>query len=342
MIIDKNFSRIMEQVFSGKRFTREETRALVDSMIDGAMSDVRIAAVLTGLRFAPLTEEIMLGAIDSAQRHTPRQTYGEFQHLVDCSGTGGDSLLTVNISTMAALVAAAAGAQVAKFGSRSVMGRCGSADVLEAVGVRLAQTAGDVTFDLSHVGISFLYSPAFYPGLRHISAVRKSLGFHTLFDVLVPLANPVALKGQLIGVYAADLQVLLAKCLVEMGRERALVVHSDEGLDEISVCGPTRVIKVMRGTQSAEIWKPADFGIQSASPKDLQGGGAEENSRIFLEVIQGVRQGPILDAVLINAAAVLWCAGVCDHVKDGLLLARTAITSGAARVKLESWQKGRF
>ena len=329
----------MEQVFFGHRLTREEVSALVDSMIDGAMSDVRIAAVLTGFRFLPVTQEMMLGAIDSISKRSPRQNYPKMRHVVDCSGTGGDGQSTVNISTMAGVVAASCGAQVAKFGSRSVTSKCGSADVLEALGIRLAQNQRDAQHDLEQNGISFLYSPAFYPSLRHISAVRKSLGFHTIFDLLVPLANPTHLVGQLIGVYSKDLQVLVAKCLSELKRERALVVHSDEGLDEISVCGPTRVIKVVGQMQSAEIWTPADFGLKIAQIGDLRGGGADENARVFEDVLSGKMPGPVCDAITMNAAAVLWCAGLADTVNDGFDRAKAALASGKAIAKLHQWRQ---
>ena len=339
MIIDKNFSPIMEQVFSGRRLNREEVSALVDSMIDGAMSDVRVAAVLTGLRFLPVTQDMMLGAIDSISKRSPKQTYPKLRHLVDCSGTGGDGQSTVNISTMAGVVAASCGAQVAKFGSRSVTSKCGSADVLEALGVRLAQSQREVQQDLEAQGISFLYSPAFYPSLRHISAVRKSLGFHTIFDLLVPLSNPLQLVGQLIGVYSKDLQVLVAKCLSELRRERALVVHSDEGLDEISVCGPTRVIKVVGQMQSAEIWSPSDFGLKTAAIGDLRGGGADENARVFEDVLSGKMTGPVGDAITMNAAAVLWCAGLASTVGEGFEQAKAALSNGKAIAKLREWRQ---
>ena len=313
MNIDRSFSPFMEQVFSGRRLSRADVGRLVDAMIDGTMSDVRVAAVLTGLRFVPFGQDIVLGALEAVFRHADRSRVPE-PGLVDCSGTGGDGSSTVNISTMAAVVAAAAGARVAKFGSRSMTSKCGSADVLEAQGVHLSTSLAEVDTDLARTGISFLYAPAFYPQLRHISQVRRSLGFHTLFDVLVPLANPLPLSGQLLGVYSKDLQVVAARCLGKLGRTRALVVHSDDGLDEISVCGPTQVLKVQGTLNSVEIWRPQDFGLTPRTLDQLRGGGIEENVRAFDSVFDGKEPGAVTDAVLLNAAGVLWCAGVVEDV----------------------------
>jgi anthranilate phosphoribosyltransferase len=337
MTIDRSFSPIMEQVFSGRRLPREDIGRLVDAMIDGTMSDVRVAAVLTALRFVPFGQDIVLGALEAVLRHADRggpQAPG----LVDCSGTGGDGSSTVNISTMAAVVAAAAGARVAKFGSRSITSKCGSADVLEAQGVHLSTSLAEVDADLARAGISFLYAPAFYPQLRHISLVRRSLGFHTLFDVLVPLANPLPLAGQLLGVYSKDLQVVAGRCLNELGRSRALVVHSDDGLDEISVCGPTQVLKVQGTLSSVEIWRPQDFGLATRTLAELRGGGIEENVRAFDAVLEGKDPGAVTDAVLLNAAGVLWCAGLVEDVASGLERARGALVSGKARMQFDSWR----
>ncbi len=341
MLIDKNFSPIMEQVFSGRRLTRVEMGAIAESIIDSVMSDVRVAAVLTGLRFTPLTSELMMGALECVLSKSERLNYPQFSSMVDCSGTGGDNLATVNISTMAAVVAAAAGAHVAKFGSRSVTSRCGSADVLEAMGVKLAQNVNDVNADFNAAGLSFLYSPSFYPALKHLSAVRKSIGFHTIFDVLIPLANPVNITGQLLGVYSPDLIPIVAQCLLELGRRRALVVHSVEGLDEISVCGPTHVAKIAKGTITNEIWNPSDFGINVSPIDSLKGAGTEENARIFKETLSAKEFGPIFDAVTLNAAATLWCAELCDDVRVGLEICRAVVKSGGALRKLEEWQNGR-
>lgn len=338
MIIDRSFSPVMEKVFSGHRLGREEVGALVDAMVDGTMSDARIAAVLTGLRFAPLSQDVMMGALEAILRHVEHPRLDDVGPLVDCSGTGGDGSSTVNISTMAAVVAASAGAKVAKFGSRSVTSKCGSADVLEAQGVRLSTTLEECARELRRVGVSFLYAPAFYTQLRHISLVRKSLGFHTIFDILVPLANPLVLHGQLLGVYSKDLQVVAGRCLAELGRKRALVVHSDDGLDEISVCGPTQVLKVQETLQGVEIWKPQDFGLRSWPLSDLRGGGVEENVRAFATLLDGKGEGAIADACLLNAAGVLWCAGLVDEVSDGLERAKAAVASGRARVLFEEWR----
>lgn len=340
MAFESQFAGFMERVFSGRRPGKTEVRALVEAMIGGSMSESRIAASLTALRGFPLNSDCLHGALEAILKHAPRNSYadsGKNRHLVDCGGTGGGTVPTVNLSTMAAVVAATCGAKVAKFGARGVASRCGSADVLETLGVTLAANVPTAEREIESIGLTFLYSPSVYPRLRTVSAVRRSLGFHTLFDILMPLATPFPLSGQLLGVYTEELQVLLARALTEMGRERALVVHSAEGLDEISVSGPTRIIKVQGGRQSAEMWHPRDFGLEPCSGDVLRGGGADENARAFHDCLDGAAPQAMRDSVCVNAAATLWCAGVTDDLRDAFRMAREALTSGRARTKLESW-----
>ncbi|MEY4066353.1 MAG: anthranilate phosphoribosyltransferase [Pseudomonadota bacterium] len=345
---DSFFTHFMEHLFAGARLQRGEVRSFMDSILKSSLSDVRVASILTAFRLTPLTQDVVMGALESlnqsAHSQHKKETAGSASEepeatLVDNSGTGGDGSHTFNISTMAAVVAAAAGAKVAKFGTRSISSRCGSADVLEALGVHLTRSVDSLHHQLNRTGLSYLYAPAVFPALQHLSVVRRSLGFHTLFDLLVPLSNPAPLWGQMVGVYSEDIQVLAARCLQDLGRKRALVVHSEDGLDEISVCGPSRIIKVVDGRQSAEIWSPADFGLPTYAKDSLQGAGIEENAQCFRLTLQGENPGAVEDAVVINSAATLWCAGVVESIPQGIQKARSVLASGLASEKLALWRK---
>lgn len=352
---DSLFTQFMEHLFAGARLHRHEVRKFMDAILHSNLSDVRISSILTAFRLTPMTQDIVMGALESLTdlaAHPPisnipgkapspsiSQPFKKEPHLVDNSGTGGDGSNTYNISTMAAVVASACGAKVAKFGTRSISSRCGSADVLEALGVSLSRSVSSMQHQLEQFNLSYLYAPALFPALQHLGVVRKSLGFHTIFDLLVPLANPAPLTGQLVGVYSPDIQVLVARCLQDLGRERALVVHSEDGLDELSVCGPSRVIQLMNGQQNAEIWNPADFGMPTYKKDALRGAGIEENAQCFLETLQGRNPGAVEDAVVLNAAATLWCAAKVDSMKIGIDHARAAIQNGKAAHTLELWRK---
>ena len=343
---DSIFTQFMEHLFAGARLQRSEVRNFMDGMLQSSLSDVRVASILTAFRLTPLTQDVVMGALESLTKPSnssvaAREHRGPIKaidYLVDNSGTGGDGSHTYNISTMAAVVAAAAGAKVAKFGTRSISSRCGSADVLEALGIHFSRSLPSLCTQLEHNGLSYLYAPAILPALQHLSVVRKSLGFHTIFDLLVPLANPAPLSGQLIGVYSEDVQILAARCLNDLGRKRALVVHSEDGLDEISVCGPSRIIQLIDGRQNAEIWSPSDFSIPIYQKNALRGAGIEENAQCFRHTLQGRNPGAVEDAVVINAAATLWCASIVDSMNDGIEKARATLTSGAASKKLEQWK----
>jgi anthranilate phosphoribosyltransferase len=348
---DSVFTQFMEHLFAGARLQRSEVRKFMDGMLQSSLSDVRVASILTAFRLTPLTQDVVMGALESliqpagsyvgsGREKTPGTPSGmTVDRLVDNSGTGGDGSHTYNISTMAAVVAAAAGAKVAKFGTRSISSRCGSADVLEALGIHLSRSLGTLQSQVDRTGLSYLYAPAILPALQHLSVVRRSLGFHTIFDLLVPLANPAPLSGQLVGVYSEDIQILAARCLHDLGRKRALVVHSEDGLDEISVCGPSRIIQLVDGSQNAEIWSPSDFGIPTYKKDALRGAGIEENASCFKITLQGRNPGAIEDAVVVNAAATLWCASVVESMKEGIAKARAALKSGEAENKLEQWRK---
>jgi anthranilate phosphoribosyltransferase len=264
----------------------------------------------------------------TTRRHNP----------IDMCGTGGDAKGTFNISTVASFVAAGGGVAVAKHGNRSVSGRCGSADVLEALGVNINLTAAQMSQCLDEVGIAFLFAPVLHSATKHAAGPRKEIGSRTVFNILGPLTNPAGVKRQLLGVYNRQLAALMAQVLVELGTEHALVVHSDDGLDEISVHGSTMILEICEGCLSERTLTPEDFGFSPTNGDSIMGGNAEQNAQIALSILQGA-PGVKRDIVLANAACGFWVAGVAKNISEGVAMAKQSLDSGAALAKLEALRK---
>jgi anthranilate phosphoribosyltransferase len=255
--------------------------------------------------------------------------------LVDTCGTGGDTSDTFNISTATAFVAAGAGVRVAKHGNRSVTSKCGSADVMEALGVNINLPPARISACLEEVGIAFLFAPAMHSAMKYVQPARRELRLRTVFNLLGPLTNPARATCQVVGVYSADLVEKLAEALSMLGLHRALVVHGSDGLDEITICGPTRIGEVREGQVHTYEVTPEEFGLQRAPIEEISGGDATLNAQLIREVLQG-KKSARRDVVLLNAAAALVAAGRANHLRDAVPLAATAIDSGAAAAKLEA------
>jgi anthranilate phosphoribosyltransferase len=258
--------------------------------------------------------------------------------VVDTCGTGGDSSGTFNISTVAALVMAGAGARVAKHGNRSLSSRTGSADVLEALGVRISMTAEESARSVREIGIGFLFAPHLHPAMKHAQPVRRELKMRTVFNLLGPLTNPARAQRQLIGAPSPHAADLMAEALAQLGTAGAFVVHGQDGLDEISTTGPTDVWRVSTGLVAKLLWTPADFGVKPASLHALAGGDPPRNAEITREILAG-QKGPARDVVLVNAAAGLLAAGLVKNLSAGMAEASRSIDTGAAADKLERLQK---
>jgi anthranilate phosphoribosyltransferase len=253
--------------------------------------------------------------------------------LVDTCGTGGDGLHSFNISTASAFVAAGAGAAVAKHGNRSISSRCGSADVLEALGAKVALQPQQVAGSIESVGIGFLFAPLIHPAMKHAQPTRAELKMRTVFNLLGPLTNPAGAGAQLVGVFEAGLVPLLAAAMARLGVRRAFVVHGDDGLDEITTTGPTTAREVVDGNVLERVFHPEDFGLERARPQDLVGGDANDCAAILRAILDGER-GPRRDIVVANAAAALVAAGRAQEFREGASLAAESIDSGRAREKL--------
>jgi anthranilate phosphoribosyltransferase len=306
--------------------------AAFGEIMDGKASPVAIAALLVALRAKGETvDEIVAAAralrarADGAPAPDPR--------AIDTCGTGGDGSGTFNVSTAAAFVVAGAGLPVAKHGNRAATSRAGSADVLEALGVRADLPIARAAEIVREIGIGFLFARRAHPAMRHVAPVREELGIRTLMNCLGPLVNPCGVRRQLVGVYARELVEPLAHALAQLGAEAALVVHGSDGLDEITTTGPTFAAHFHGGAVETRTLDAADLGIARARSEQLLGGDAAQNARIVLEVLEG-RVGPQRDLVLVNAAGALWVGGAAADLADGLALAARSIDSGAARAKL--------
>ncbi|HEV7920329.1 MAG TPA: anthranilate phosphoribosyltransferase [Thermoanaerobaculia bacterium] len=312
---------------------REEMHAVFSEMMDGGASDVQKAALLVALRMKGETaEEITGAALAMRERVTPLDV--DRNGLVDTCGTGGDGRGTFNVSTLAALVAAGAGAIVAKHGNRAVSSACGSADLLSALGVDIELDARQMSSVLRRVGIAFLFAPRLHPAMKAVVGVRRELGIRTIFNVLGPLTNPAFARRQVIGVYSDHLVEVIGRVLLALEAEHALVVHSRDGLDEISVSAPTRICEVRDGGMRVFQLEPGQLGLPTHSIEDVAGGDAAMNARIAREVLGG-GDGAARDIVIANAGAALYVAGAAPTLLDGAALARHALASGAAKAKLD-------
>jgi anthranilate phosphoribosyltransferase len=325
--------------------SRDEARKVMSEVLTGQCTDAQIAALLVALHMKGETVEEIVGfaeAIRSAA--TPLAVVGnsaidvsgtERDALVDTCGTGGDASGTFNISTATALVAAGAGVRVAKHGNRSVTSKCGSADVMEALGVNITLPPARVADCLKEVGIAFLFAPAMHSAMKYVQPARRELRLRTVFNLLGPLTNPAHASAQVVGVYSDDLVEKLAEALSMLGLRRALVVHGSDGLDEISISGPTRVAEVRDGQVRTYEVTPEVFGLERAPIEALSGGDAAENAAIIREVLAG-KNSARRDVVLLNAAAALVAAGRANHLADAMPLAANSIDSGAAVAKLQA------
>jgi anthranilate phosphoribosyltransferase len=325
----------IQAAIEGRHLSRAEAAAAVDAMLDGTAPPTQIAALLIALRVKGETPDEIAGAAQALRARAARVEVS-LDRLVDTCGTGGDGAQTFNISTTSAFVAAAAGARVAKHGNRAASSRCGSADVLAALGAEVELPPLAVAACIEQCGIGFLFAPRHHAAMRHVAPVRKELGVRTLFNLLGPLANPAGARRQLLGVPVANLVTVLARTLVELGADRAFVVHGHGGLDEISPAGATRVAEVRGGRVREYEIAPEDFGVPRGAVEDLRGGDAARNAELLKGVLQG-EKGARRSAVLLNAGAAIAAAGVCETIRDGVRLAEGAIDSGAGLDRLDQF-----
>ena len=321
-------------ITQGENLSAAQAEEVMEEIMSGGASEAQIAGLLVALRMKGETVEEIAGFARSMRKNAVSVPSGH-PLLLDVCGTGGDSRGTFNISTVAAIVIAAAGVPVAKHGNRSVSSKCGSADVLEQLGVRFDLFPQEIGRCIDEVGIGFLYAPHLHPAMRHAIGPRREMGVHTVFNILGPLTNPAGANVQLLGVYRPELTEVMAQVLHSLGCQAAFVVHGGNGLDELSTTGSNHVTQLQEGEIRTYTLDPRTLGLAPAALSDLQGGDAEANATIITQILAGER-GPKRDVVLLNAAYGLVLGKVAADISDGLDRAARAIDSGAAQQTLAS------
>lgn len=342
---------LIKKLVEGQNLSEGEMVEAMNQIMGGEATHAQMAAFLTALRLKGETVEEITGAARVMRERATRINVGrpvgevmdidrdeiniEAESIMDTCGTGGSGTNTFNISTTVAFVLAGAGVRVAKHGNRSVSSLCGSADVLEALGVNLDVTPAQVEECIATVGIGFLYAPLLHSAMKFVAPVRREVGIRTIFNVLGPLSNPAGAKLQVLGVYDPKLTAALAQVLANLGAARALVVHGSDGMDELTLSGPTSVAEVREGEVTSYEVTPEEFGLSRAPMEAIKGGDAAQNARIVRAVLEGERS-PRRDVVLLNAGAALYVAGLASTIAEGISLARTTLDSGAPLAKLNA------
>jgi len=324
----------IKTVIARQDLSGDEMTSVMRQIMTGECTPSQIGGFLVGLHMkGESVDEISAAA--AVMRELATRVDVDTDHLVDTAGTGGDSSGSFNISTASALVAAAAGARVAKHGNRSMTSNSGSADVLEAAGVRLDISPEKVAACIDGVGVGFMFAPAHHGAMKHAIGARKELAVRTVFNVLGPLTNPAGAPNQVIGVFHADLVELMANVLQQLGSRHVMVVHSEDGMDEISISAPTRVAELKDGKVTTYTITPADFGMETASLDELRVASAEESLAKIRDVFAD-KPGPARDIVCLNAGAAIYVSGLADTLAAGVEAARSAISSGRATEVLEN------
>jgi anthranilate phosphoribosyltransferase len=323
----------LAQLLDGRDLSRDDARTVMGSIMSGEATPAQIAGFLIALRAKGETADEIAGCAEAMREHV-LPVRPQRADLVDTAGTGGDGAKTINISTAAALVAAAAGAGVAKHGNRAVSSASGSADVLEALGFELELPPERVAASIDELGFGFLFAPTHHPAMRHAAPVRRELAARTVFNVLGPLTNPAGARAQVVGVYAPELVRTIAEVLAQLGASRAFVVHGAGGIDELSPAGPNFVCEVVGGSVRARNIDPLELGVPRCDPSELRGGSPAENADAIRAVFAG-RNGGRRSAILLNAAGAIAAGGHAEDLREGFELARQAVDSGAAAARLD-------
>jgi anthranilate phosphoribosyltransferase len=326
--------KFIVEVVEGKNLNEEEASKAMGHIMEGEVLPTQIASFLTALRMKGETVQEIAGFARAMRSKAVRIRPGDEECVVDTCGTGGDGLGTFNISTAVAFVAAGGGLTVAKHGNRSVSSRSGSADVLEALGVKIALSPERVEACLTENRLAFLFAPSFHPAMKHALGPRKEIGIRTVFNLLGPMTNPAGATVHLLGLYREDLTRSVAEVLKSLGSKAAFVVHGADRCDEISITGKTTVCQLKGGTITSYQIEPEDVGLRRATLEAIQGGPPEKNAGILLQILKG-GPGPTRDVVLLNGAAVFVASGKASTLKEGIAMAEESIDSGKAMKKLE-------
>ncbi len=325
----------IKKVTEGNDLNAEEVKDLFSTLMEGQATDAQIGAILTGLKMKGETVEEISAAADIMREKAVKVPVKDRSNLVDTCGTGGDKIDTFNVSTITAFVIAGAGAKVAKHGNRSVSSKCGSADIMEALGVKIDLKPEEAARAIEEIGLGFLFAPIYHPAMKNVIRQRREIGIRTIFNILGPLSNPAGANYQLMGVFDEKLVEPLARVLSLLGIKRGYVVHGLEGLDEVSITTETLVGEIDNGVIEIYKVKPEDFGLKRASVDDIKGGDLDFNLQIALDILEGEDRSPKTDFVALNAGFALKAAGIVDSIKEGIELAKESIYSKKAYEVLE-------
>lgn len=329
-----NYPQILNQLIDGQNLSFEVMQDVMYQVMSGALTPAQISALLIALRIKGESVDEIAAAASVMRELSTKVNVEASRHLIDTCGTGGDGIQTFNVSTTSAFVAAAAGAKVAKHGGRSVSSVCGSADVLESLGVSVSQTPDQVAACINSIGLGFMFAPNHHSAMKHSAPVRKELGVRTMFNLLGPLTNPARAKNQLLGVFSASLTGKLAHVLKQLGSEHVMVVCGADGMDEISFTGDTYVAELKNGSVREYIVNPQQFGISLHDLASIRVNDAQQSKAMVLEVLSG-KPGAARDIVLLNAGAAIYVAGLAPSLQDGITTAAGMIDSGKAMHKLQ-------
>ncbi len=335
------FKAALEQIANRQDLDHEQMLNVMQQIMTGELSSEQIAGFVMALRTKGETVDELTAAAQVMRELSSKVSINDTAHLIDTCGTGGDGIQTFNVSTLSAVVAAAAGAKVAKHGGRSVSSTCGSADVLEALGVNVNLTSEHVADCVNAIGVGFMFAPNHHSAMKHAAPVRKALGVRTLFNLLGPMTNPATAKRQVMGVFDKALTSKLASVLKNLGSEHVMVVHGADGMDEISFTGETYVSELNNGVIKQHTIKPADFGIKTHALSDIQVNNADESKAMIEDVLAGIActNQAARDIVLLNAGAAIYVAGMADSLSAGIDHAFTVIDDGTAQMKLAALVK---
>ena len=329
----KEFKNYLGSLMKGENLSSSEMESLMTLIMTGELSSAQIASCIVAMQIKGETSDEIAAAALVMREHSNKVKVKDSQYLIDTCGTGGDSLQTFNVSTISAIVSAAAGAKVAKHGGRSVSSKCGSADVLEALGVNVNLDHKLLGMLVDDIGIGFMFAPNYHPAMKYVAPVRKELEIRTMFNLLGPLTNPASAKKQIVGVYSKELTMTFAKVLQKLGSEHVLVVHGEDGMDEISITGRTFVAELKDNIIKEYIIEPSLFNLKSGTLKDIVVEDPSNSKKIILDILNG-ELSVARDITLLNAGAAIYIAGLADNINSGIKIAEDIIDQGKAMEKL--------
>jgi anthranilate phosphoribosyltransferase len=329
----KQFKIFLSSLLKGENLSSSEMQSLMTLIMTGELSSAQIASCIVAMQIKGETPDEIAAAASVMREHANKVIVDDYKHLIDTCGTGGDSLQTFNVSTLSAIIAAAAGAKVAKHGGRSVSSKCGSADVLEALGVNVNLDHKRLGHLVDAIGIGFMFAPNYHPAMKYVAPVRKELEIRTIFNLLGPLTNPASAKRQIVGVYSKELTITFAKVLQKLGSEHVLVVHGDDGMDEISITGKTYIAELKDNVIKEYTIRPSLFKLKEGNLKDIVVEDSSHSKKMILDILNG-KLSVGRDIALLNAGAAIYISGLVNDIDSGIMIAADMIDQGKAMEKL--------